>query len=685
MPNRLAHETSPYLLQHAENPVDWYPWGPEAFEKARAEGKPVFLSVGYSACHWCHVMAHESFEDEATAELMNERFVSVKVDREERPDIDSIYMDAVQALAGRGGWPMSVFLTPEGAPFFGGTYFPSEGGHGQPSFTEILTQIAAVWEMGRDQIMEVGARMTEALSEAARSEAIGERDGLDRETLDTAARILAGGFDRKYGGWGGAPKFPQPTAIEFALRRFLATGVPTMLEVATTTLDGMARGGIYDQLGGGFHRYSTDGFWLVPHFEKMLYDNAQLARVYLHAWQVTGDESYRRVTTETLDYMTREMLDPKGGFYSAQDADSEGGEGRFFLWTPEEIRSALEAVPPEAGIDAADAALFFMAYGVTPAGNFEGRSILHVARTPAQIASAQAGEEMELADRLARVRSALLEAREARVKPGLDDKVLASWNGLALAAFAEAARVFGRGDYAAVATRNADFLLREMRADGGRMRHTWKAGEAKVNGFLEDYAHVADGLLELYQTTFEPRWLYAARELGDAILEHFADPAGGFFDTSDDHEELLLRPRSIQDGATPSGGSMASSVLLRLAEYTGDRRYAQAAEGAITGVKEGMTQMPLGFANWLCALDFALAPPTEIAIVGEPLDALLEVVRRVYRPSVVVAASASECEDIALLESRKPVGGVPTAYVCRQFRCEAPATTAAELEVLLGG
>ncbi len=698
MPNRLSHETSPYLLQHAGNPVDWYPWGREAFAKAREENKPVFLSVGYSACHWCHLMEHESFEDEATAALMNRHFVSVKVDREERPDIDSIYMDAVQALTGHGGWPMSVFLTPDGAPFFGGTYFPKERGHGLPAFADVLARIAELWEQSPGELVGIGSRLALGLRDDADALVTGEASALNSDVPDKASRTLARFFDREYGGFGGAPKFPQPVTIEFALRRYLATRDETMLTLVTATLDAMARGGIYDQLGGGFHRYSTDGRWLVPHFEKMLYDNAQIARVYLHAWQVTGSDIYRRVATETLDYLAREMLDESGGFYSAQDADSEGEEGRFFVWTPDEIRSALADAAPEVQ---ADGDLFMTAHGVTPAGNFEGRSILHVVRPVAELASEWGIDEADLSARLARVHAALFEAREAHVRPGLDDKVLASWNGLALAAFAEAARVLRRGDYLAIATRNAEFLLARLRTSEGRMLHTWKAGEAKINGFLEDYAFCADGLVELYQSTFEPRWFVAARELGDAILEHFSDPAGGFFDTSDDHEELLLRPRSIQDGVVPSGGSMAASVLLRLAEYTGDIGYSRAAEAAIAQVQETAAQSPIAFANWLAALDFALAPPTEVAIVGEGTDEMLEVVRRAYRPNVVVAASsggaasgaaggatgdgADTAAGIALLESREAVDGKPTAYVCRRFTCEQPVTSAAELEQLLGG
>ena len=465
----------------------------------------------------------------------------------------------------------------------------------------------------------------------------------------------------------------------------MATADSGLLDMVTTTLDAMARGGIYDQLGGGFHRYSTDENWLVPHFEKMLYDNAQLARVYLHAWQVTRSELYRRIAIETLDYLVREMLDDGGGFYSAQDADSEGEEGRFFVWTAEEIRSVVSAVSPDPDVDVE---LVEAAYGVTAAGNFEGRNILVAARSPASVAHARGMDVAEAEERLTRTRAALFEARRRRVAPGRDEKVLAGWNGLVLAAFAEAARVLDREDYRAVAERCAGFLLGEMRDPSGRMRRTWRAGQAKLNGQLEDYAYVANGLLELYRTTFEPRWFAAARELADAILDHFAAPGGGFFDTSDDHEELLLRPRTLQDGAVPSGGSAAAYVLLELGAYTGERRYVEAGESAVAPLAPAMGQAPLGFANWLAALDLALGPPQEVAIVGADADELLAVVRRAYRPNVVVAAAAdggaAERSGIALLASREAIGGRATAYVCRQHTCERPVTTAEELEELLG-
>jgi uncharacterized protein YyaL (SSP411 family) len=682
MTNRLITETSPYLLQHAENPVDWFPWGDEAFEKARREDKPVFLSVGYSACHWCHVMEHESFENAETAEVMNRHFVSVKVDREERPDVDAVYMDAVQTLTGRGGWPMSVFLTPEAVPFYAGTYFPDEPRYGMPSFQDVLSTIELLWSTRRGEVLEAGMSLTRDLARQASNGDAGSRL-LDPTTLDEALRGLSRAFDADNGGWGGAPKFPQPAVVEFVLRRHLALGDDRLLDMVTRTLDAMMDGGIYDQLGGGFHRYATDEVWLVPHFEKMLYDNAQLARLYLHAWQVTGNKSYRRVVTETLDYIAREMVDTLGGFYSAQDADSEGEEGRFFLWTPEEIRRGLVGSSERADIDAA---WFMEAYGVTESGNFEGSNILSASRSASEIAAAHGAEAAEVELGLERSRRALLSVRSTRVRPALDDKVLAGWNGLALAAFAEAARVLDRDDYRALAEKNADFVLSAMRNAEGRMLRTWKGGHAKLNGYLEDYVHYAEGLLQLYETTFQMRWFSAARELTDLMVEHFADPAGGFFDTSDDHESLIVRPKSLQDGAIPSGGATAAGVLIRMAHLTGVGSYSDFAEKAISQVQTMMAQAPLGFAQWLAALDLIMAPPQEVAIVGDEVGSLLDVVRARYRPNLVVAVGSpgQRGGQVELLQGRDAVGGRATAYVCRQLACERPVTGPRELDELLG-
>jgi uncharacterized protein YyaL (SSP411 family) len=674
MPNRLANETSPYLLQHADNPVDWYPWSEEALLKAQEEDKPIFLSIGYSACHWCHVMAHESFEDAATARILNDQFVSIKVDREERPDLDQIYMSAVQALTGSGGWPLSVFLTPDGRPFYGGTYFPPQQRHGLPSFAQVLLAVADAWQNRRQELVRGGQQLASAI---ARQGGLGTGQGqhLARETLDTAYRQLEQQFDTGHGGWGGAPKFPQPMALEFLLRYHYTTGYAQALDMVTRTLEAMARGGMYDQVGGGFHRYSVDDRWLAPHFEKMLYDNAQLARVYLHAWQVTGNDFFRTITAEILDYVMREMTDAAGGFYSTQDADSEGEEGKFFLWTPDEIRGVLG--------EEADA--FIAAYGVTRHGNFEGKNILEFVGDMHQRAA------------LAEARRALFKAREKRVRPGRDEKVLTSWNGLMLAAFAEAARVLDRDDYRTIAERNADFLLRELRHGNGRLLRTWKrrpevaegAGEAKLNGYLEDYSYLIEGLLELYQTTFEPRWFVAAQELAETMLTHFQAPDGGFYDTSDDHEALITRPRDLQDNATPSGNAMAVTALLKLAGFTNNLRTVDISHQALAQMQPMMSQYPLGFGQWLQALAYALSKPHEIAIVGDPdsadTQALLNVVRDGYRPFQVVALGSPDTQVpvVPLLRGRGLVDEQAAAYVCRDFTCRAPVTNPGVLQSLL--
>ncbi len=677
MPNRLANETSPYLLQHKDNPVDWYPWGPEALARAKAEDKPIFLSIGYAACHWCHVMEHESFEDPATARVMNDLFVNVKVDREERPDLDSIYMNAVVALTGHGGWPMSVFLTPDGEPFYGGTYFPPQPRHGLPAFSQVLLGVHDAWTKRRASIINNAREIAGHLRSTLAAEAVGT-ELPTRDDLAAAVKALWSQFDWQYYGWGRAPKFPQPMVIEFLLRYHVLTGEVTPLEMATKTLKAMARGGLYDQLGGGFHRYSVDAYWLVPHFEKMLYDNSQLARVYVHAWQLTRDPEFRRIAEETLDYLQREMLDAEGGFYSTTDADSEGEEGKFFVWSEAEIDAALGD----------EAAFFERYYGVTKQGNFEGRNILFVAGEP----------DAETLARIEPPRRKLWELRERRVKPGLDDKVLAGWNGLMLAAFAEAATAFDRADYRETARRNADFLLRTLRAENGRMRRSWRrvspspaeggsrfapggGGEAKLNGYLEDYTHVAEGLLALYEATFDARYFIAARELMEAALAHFADPQGGFYDTSDDHEQLVLRPKDLQDNATPSGNAMAATVLLKLALYTGEARYAETAAQAMRVVGPMLARYPTGFGQWLSALTFALGEAKEVALVGDPAQAdtraLLDVVFGAYRPFKVVALKRpGEASPIPLLDGRELREGKATAAVCVNFACQLPVTEA---------
>ncbi len=670
MPNRLIDETSPYLLQHADNPVDWYPWGEEALQKSRDEDKPIFLSIGYSACHWCHVMAHESFEDDRTAAILNKHFVNVKVDREERPDLDQIYMSAVQAMTGGGGWPMSVFLTPEGHPFYGGTYFPPQPRYGMASFTQVLDAIIDAWQGRREELLAVGQELVAAIQRQGQvgGTASGHQE-LSKETMHSAFRALQQGFDQANGGWGQAPKFPQPMVIEFLLRYHHLTGNANALDMVTQTLEAMARGGMYDQLGGGFHRYSVDDHWLVPHFEKMLYDNSQLARVYLHAWQVTGNEFFRTITEEILDYVMREMLDPEGGFYSTQDADSEGEEGKFFVWTPDEIREVLG--------DDAQTDAFMAAYGVTRHGNFEGKNILEFVG------------DMDQRPALAEARRKLFEAREQRVHPGRDDKVLTSWNGLMLAAFAEAARALNRDDYREAAERNAGFVLTELRQDNGRLLRTWKQGDAKLNGYLEDYSYLVEGLLELYQTTFEPRWFVAAQELAETMLEHYADSEGILYDTSDDHEALITRPRDLQDNATPSGNAMAVTTLLKLAGFTNDLRYVDISHQALAQMQPMMSQYPLGFGQWLQALAYALSKPREIAIVGDPdsadTQALLSVVRDGYRPFQVVALGTPEAQppSVPLLQDRGLVEGRAAAYVCQAFTCQAPVTEPAKLQAQL--
>ena len=661
--NRLSRETSPYLLQHAHNPVDWYPWGEEAFARARAEDKPLLLSVGYSACHWCHVMERESFEDPAIAAVMNRHFVSVKVDREERPDVDHIYMQAVQSLTGRGGWPMTVFLAPDGTPFYGGTYFPPTDRHGLPGFPRLLEGIADAWQNRRGEVQEAGRQIAEHLNQAERLR--GSAQLLTDDVLVAAFQSLSGQFDDAEGGLRGAPKFPQPMIWDFVLRMWRRTGNPRARQMVTTTLTRMARGGMYDQLGGGFARYSVDDHWLVPHFEKMLYDNAQLASLYLGGWLAFGDLEYRRVAEETLDYILREMTDPSGGFYSAQDADSEGHEGKFFVWTEQEIRALLPS-------GEADEALSY--WGVDRGPNFEGHNILYVAGEPAP-------------ERMAAARRRLGEARERRVHPGLDDKVLAAWNGLACRAFAEAGRALGRADYVAAAVRNAEFILGAMRREG-RLLRTWKAdptrrdGRAKLSAYLEDHAMVAAALLAVYEATFERQWLDEARALAEAMLALFWDEnLEGFYDTGVDHESLIVRPRNLQDNAVPCGSSVAIEVLLRLAVLLGERRYESIALKALRPMADLMSRYGAGFGRFLCALDFHLGPVVEVALIAPPGGDLAplttEVFRRYLPNRAVVGVPRGDPRagaGIPLLEDRGAVDGQPTAYVCRNYACDLPAT-----------
>ncbi len=688
-PNRLIHETSPYLLQHAYNPVDWYPWGPEALERARREDKPILLSIGYSACHWCHVMERESFEDEATARLMNEHFVCIKVDREERPDLDAIYMEAVQAMTHHGGWPMTVFLLPDGTPFYGGTYFPPAPRYGMPSFQQVLLAVASAYRSQREQVERSAHQLRELLCQQPQLGGVSGPEALAPAILEQAERVLAQTFDEVNGGFGGAPKFPQPMCLEALLRIAQRTGKPETLHMVRLTLDKMAQGGIYDHLGGGFHRYSVDAQWLVPHFEKMLYDNAQLARVYLHAYLATGEPFYRRICEETLDYVLREMTSPEGGFYSTQDADSEGEEGKFYLWTPAEVHALLGE---EGG------RLFCAYFDVTERGNFEGKSILHTPRAAEEVAAEQGVSEGRLQEMIERGRRVLLAAREQRVKPARDEKILTAWNGLMLQAFAEAAATLERDDYRRAAVRNAEFVLSALRAPGEgplRLHRSYKDGQARLNAYLEDYACYAAGLLALYEATFDRRWFEAAQRLAGTMIDQFADDAGGgFFDTSADHEALLTRPKNLYDSATPSGSSMACEVLLRLAEYLDDADYRARTERLLAGLRDALAQHPSAFGELLCALDFYLGPVKQIALVGDPHDermrALLRVVYGHYLPNKVVALrlpgpegdEAATC--IPLLREREAIGQQATAYVCEHFTCRLPVTDPQALQAELG-
>jgi uncharacterized protein YyaL (SSP411 family) len=663
MPNRLAQETSPYLLQHRDNPVDWYPWGEEALARARDEDRPILLSVGYSACHWCHVMERESFEDTETAAYMNEHFVNVKVDREERPDVDAIYMEAVQEISGQGGWPMTVFLDPEGVPFYGGTYFPPDEGRGMPSFRMVMEAVVDAFARKREEIRERAPATKHRLGAIGLLEPSAEPP--EAAMLEEALERLRSAADRQRGGFGMAPKFPPASALELLLAR-------GEREIVERTLDAMLAGGIYDQLGGGFARYAVDADWLVPHFEKMLYDNALLARAYLHGWQALGHERYRRACEETLDWMLREMRGPEGGFYSALDADSEGEEGRFYVWTPDEIRAVLG--------DEADAVIAH--YGVSERGNFEGRNILHLP------GGAQASEDGADGGGLERdldaARKALYEARAERVWPGLDEKRLAAWNALTIAALAEAGAALGREDYLDAARGCAEFVLGEMTDANGRLLRTYKDGEARLNAYLEDHAFLLEALLTLYEATFEPRWFERARALADEIVARFGDPErGGFFSTSNDHEQLIARRKEIGDHPIPSGNSSAAFGLLRLAALSGDSSYEREAEAAFALFAQPAVRHPESFAHLLRGLDFHLARTVEVALVGDDLSELAAVVRSGFRPHLVLAGGPAGSEEPALLRERPQLDGRPSAYVCENFVCQRPVNAPPKLAELL--
>jgi uncharacterized protein YyaL (SSP411 family) len=634
--NRLANETSPYLLQHAGNPVEWYPWGEEALERARLEDKPILLSIGYAACHWCHVMAHESFEDEQTAALMNQRFVNVKVDREERPDLDSLYMDAVVALTGHGGWPMTVFLTPSGEPFLGGTYFPPEPRHGLPAFRQLLEAVSDAYRERRDDVARQAGTLVDALRQAA--ELSPSADPLTESLLTDAARALQRQFDPEWGGFGGAPKFPPASTLEFLLRWHRRSGDDQALEMVTRTLDGMAAGGMYDLLGGGFHRYSVDERWLVPHFEKMLYDNALLAPVYLHAWLVTGEARYREVAEETLEYMLRELRLPEGGFASAQDADTDGVEGLTFTWTADEGAPSELLEPFE-----------------------HGRSVLR----------GELDEELK---------GRLFELREQRPKPLRDDKAIAAWNGLALAALAEAGRRLRRADCIDAARAVAEFLLGPLSDERGRLHRSWRAGQARNPGYLEDYADVANGLYELHVATGELRWLHEAMRLARLAVELFSDEQrGGFFLAAADGEQLVARKKEFDDNPTPSGNSMLAFVLLRLGRIWGDDELERQAAGVLRLVRDGIPRAPSAFGHALNALDLYLAPPRELAVIGTPEDDVARAALAGFDPDTVAAFGPAD--DVPLLAGKDYVDGKAAVYVCERFTCKAPVTEASELVV----
>ena len=668
--NRLSHETSPYLLQHAHNPVDWYPWGQEALARAQAENRPILLSIGYSSCHWCHVMERESFENETIAALMNRHFVSVKVDREERPDLDDIYMAATLALnGGQGGWPMTVFLTPDQRPFFAGTYFPPSDRFGRPGFATLLARIAEAWERQRDNLVEQAATLTEHLRQQA-APAPGGTVG--ESEIRAAVRELAEAFDNTYGGFGRAPKFPPATQLSLLLRHHRRSGDDQALEMVKKTLDGMAQGGMYDQIGGGFSRYSTDERWLVPHFEKMLYDNALLAKTYLEGFQVTQDPTYARIAREVLDYILREMTCPEGGFYSATDADSEGVEGKFFVWTPAEVESVLGA--EEAGKLCAY-------YDITDEGNWEGKSIPHAPRSVERVASRLGIDAGGFRKSLAVGRTRLYEARQGRVPPGLDDKVLTAWNGMMLGAMAEGYRVLGDSRYLAAARRAGDFLLTALRRPDGGLFRTYRGGKAHLDGYLEDYAFLAEGLLDLYEAGGDDRYLREATSLAERAVAVFRDEAGGFYDTARGHEALIVRHRDGADGAIPSANAVAASVLARLWRHLDRADFREEAVRALQAYGRPMTQHPRAFCRSLAAVDFLLEGPVELALIGTPgeqgYEALRAAAARRYLPNRIVAhhdPATGAAPDVPLLAGKGLVGGRAALYVCRNFACQAPVT-----------
>ena len=669
--NKLIDETSPYLLQHAHNPVDWYRWGDAAFDKAKAEDKPVLISIGYSACHWCHVMAHESFEDETAAGLMNENFINIKVDMEERPDVDQIYMKFVQMTTGRGGWPMNVFVTPDKLPFFGGTYFPPYPNHGMPSWRQVLTSVADAWHGRREELLQSAV---DILGELRRTGLADTSAGNFSEALsERAYHSFLNSFDAKNGGFGGAPKFPAAMAMEFLLRYYNRTGDTKALEMVETTARKMANGGIYDHIGGGFHRYSVDAVWLVPHFEKMLYDNAQLIPVYLHLFQLTGETACRNTAVETLEYVRREMLSPDGGFYSTQDADSEGVEGKFFVWTPAEIEAVL-------GSDEARVFNFF--YDVSDSGNFEGKNILNARMARADVSDAMKISLDQLDAILDRGRPLLFAEREKRIKPFRDEKIITAWNGLMLSAFAEAGYILGNLDYVDIARRNADFLLSSLRDDEGLLR-TWKDGQAKLNAYIEDYANLADALITLFKVSGESTYLNEAKWLADKMITDFWDTEnGGFYFTGNNHEDLILRNKDFFDNAAPSGNSVAADVMLKLARLFDDEKYERLAVTVLRLAGSQINRYPQGFGRLLSVIESYFGRRREIIIIGERGNELEAALREYYLPNDIIifaGPDAAKYSAIPHLAGREMIDGKPTAYVCENFVCSRPASSVEEL------
>ncbi len=674
MSNHLENENSPYLLQHKDNPVDWYPWGEEALQLAKAENKPIFLSIGYAACHWCHVMAHESFENPKTAEIMNQNFINIKVDREERPDIDGIYMKAVVAMTGQGGWPMSVFLTPEGKPFYGGTYFPPVRRYNMPSFGELLLSLSSAWQNDQETLLKNSEQLTQHILDQSKTSPNSQT--LITSDLEKAENALVKSYDWENGGWGKAPKFPQGMTIQFLLRRAKA-GNDNALEISEHALKAMARGGMYDVIGGGFARYSVDNDWLVPHFEKMLYDNAQIARAYLHAYLLTKNPFYKQIVEETLDFVVREMTDPEGGFYSSLDADSEGIEGKYYVWDFSQINAVIEN--PD------DLDLLKSAYDLQKRGNFEGKIIFQRKANLDELGKKFDSSPDVINKRLSELHEKLYRVREERVRPETDDKVLTSWNSLMLIVFAEAGRYLKIGDYIAVAQKNAEFLLTEMKKED-RLLRSYRKGKASHNAYLEDHAGLILGLLSLYQSDSDVRWYQSAKELTEEMIQNYSDVQGGFFDTSKDHESLISRPKELQDNATPSGNSLAAKALLMMSAFSGNGEWHDLAISALENVNGYFANYPTAFGNWLCAADFALADIKQIVVIGDPkLEEsrnLINEIWKEWRPNNIFTYSKLPVNPKSpeILKDRPLLGDLPTAYVCEKFICKQPVNSVEALK-----